>query len=71
MDANLNNKINLLVDEVILLAGKPPLDIERHSWSIVHEFRHGFKPTEYDIRDIDETLYIEVLDRVKAKLVNN
>jgi hypothetical protein len=28
---------------------------------IVHEYKHGVMPTEYDIREIDEELYLEVL----------
>jgi hypothetical protein len=28
---------------------------------VVHEHHHGVKPTEYDIREIDEQLYLEVL----------
>jgi hypothetical protein len=28
---------------------------------VVHRYAHGVLPSEYDIRDIDEALYLEVL----------
>jgi hypothetical protein len=33
---------------------------------VVHEHHHGVRPSEYDIREIDEELYLAVLDRAKA-----
>ena len=32
---------------------------------VVHEHHHGVKPTEYDIREIDEDLYLAVLQAAK------
>ena len=29
-------------------------ELERCCWMVVHEHHHGVKPTEYDIREIDE-----------------
>ena len=46
------------------------IDIEKNCWIAVHEFRHGVKPSEYDVREIDEDLYLEVLSLVKAILKN-
>tara|TARA_B100000131_G_C18011407_1_gene570658 strand:+ start:413 stop:625 length:213 start_codon:yes stop_codon:yes gene_type:complete len=43
-------------------------EVERKCWAIVHEYRHGVKPSEYDIREIDETLYLAVLSKVKNEL---
>ena len=37
-------------------------DIEKCCWSVVHEHIHGFLPVEYDIREIDEELYLRVLE---------
>ena len=37
-------------------------DIKQLCWAAIHEHVHGFKPLEYDIREIDEGLYIEVID---------
>ena len=36
-------------------------DQERNCWLVVHRYAHGVLPSEYDIRDIDEALYLEVL----------
>ncbi len=43
-------------------------EIEMHTWMVVHEFRHGVLPVEYDIREIDETLYLNVLNYVKTQI---
>ncbi len=40
-------------------------EVERCCWSIVHEHIHGFQPVEYDIREIDEALYLQVLQIVQ------
>ncbi|ABX08413.1 Hypothetical protein P9211_04821 [Prochlorococcus marinus str. MIT 9211] len=34
----------------------------------MHEYCNGAKPSEYDIREIDESLYLKVLERVKGQL---
>ena len=36
-------------------------DLERHCWMVVHQHRHGMFPSEYDIREIDEDLYLALL----------
>jgi hypothetical protein len=38
--------------------GKDP---ERNCWLAVHRHVHGVLPSEYDIREIDEALYLAVL----------
>ena len=43
-------------------------EIERFCWVVVHEYRHGVMPVEYDVRDIDEDLYLDVLDYAKRKI---
>ena len=53
----------------IKLSGKSKKEIERACWMIVHEYKHGVMPTEYDIRDIDESLYLQVLKRAKEILL--
>tara|TARA_Y100001968_G_C18932114_1_gene514733 strand:+ start:277 stop:495 length:219 start_codon:yes stop_codon:yes gene_type:complete len=70
-DQNSSEKIDFLVNKVIVLDRHSPGDIERHSWTVVHENKHGFVPSEYDVREIDEALYIEVLDRVRKKLASS
>ena len=51
----------ILASKAIELSGKSKKELERTCWMIVHEHKHGVMPTEYDIRDIDEELYLEVL----------
>ena len=57
--------MDLLIQELskkaIDLSGKSKKELERTCWMIVHEHKHGVMPTEYDIREIDEELYLEVL----------
>jgi len=36
-------------------------DPERNCWMAVHQYVHGVLPSEYDIREIDEDLYLAVL----------
>ena len=57
--------IQKLSQKAIELSGKSKTELERTCWIIVHEHKHGAKPTEYDIREIDEDLYLEVLRTAK------
>ena len=41
-------------------------DPERNCWLAVHRHLHGVLPSEYDIREIDEDLYLAVLAGRKA-----
>ncbi len=41
-------------------------EIEKFCWMAVHEHKHGVLPSEYDIREIDENLYLELLERFKS-----
>lgn len=38
-------------------------DPERNCWLVVHRHAHGVLPSEYDIRDVPEDLYLDVLAR--------
>ena len=40
-------------------------EIEKFCWMAVHEYKHGVLPTEYDIREIDEELYLKLLQEFK------
>ena len=53
--------VKKLSKKAIDLSGKSKKDLDRSCWMIVHEHKHGTMPTEYDIREIDEQLYLEVL----------
>ena len=41
-------------------------EIEKFCWMAVHEYKHGVLPSEYDIREIDEDLYLELLQEFKS-----
>ena len=43
-------------------------EIEKFCWMAVHEYKHGVLPTEYDIRDIDEELYLQLLNDFKSNI---
>ena len=58
MDFSLVKK---LVARVRELYGASPSDLERMCWTVVHEHHHGAVPSEYDIREVDENLYLAVL----------
>ena len=40
-------------------------EIEKFCWMAVHEHKHGVLPSEYDIREIDEELYLQLLEEFK------
>ena len=68
VDAELSNGslVQTLVDRIHDLYGLAPSDLERMCWTVVHEHHHGSMPTEYDIREIDEDLYLAVLAAVRG-----
>ena len=42
-------------------------EIEKFCWMAVHEHKHGVLPSEYDIREIDEDLYLKLLQELKSQ----
>ena len=44
-------------------------EIEKFCWMAVHEHKHGVLPSEYDIREIDENLYLQLLREFKSNNV--
>jgi hypothetical protein len=38
-------------------------DPQRNCWMAVHQHVHGVLPSEYDIREVPEDLYLAVLER--------
>ena len=40
-------------------------EIEKFCWMAAHEHKHGVLPSEYDIREIDEDLYLQLLQEFK------
>ena len=43
-------------------------EIEKFCWMAAHEYKHGVLPSEYDIREIDEDLYLELLQEFKSSI---
>ena len=41
-------------------------EIEKFCWMAVHEHKHGVLPSEYDIREIDEDLYLRLLQEFNS-----
>ena len=64
----MDSLIKELSEKAIDLSGKSKKELERTCWMIVHEHKHGVMPTEYDIREIDEELYLKVL-RVAKEII--
>ena len=42
-------------------------EIEKFCWMAAHEYKHGVLPSEYDIREIDENLYLLLLTELKKE----
>ena len=43
-------------------------EIEKFCWMAAHEYKHGVLPSEYDIREIDEDLYLQLLGEFKSNI---
>ena len=56
MVIDMNNLIDQLALKSIDLLEQSNSDIEKVCWMVVHEYHHGIKPFEYDIREVDEDL---------------
>ena len=60
-----------LIKSLLLKVKKYPSfskeEIEKFCWMAVHEHKHGVLPSEYDIREIDEGLYLKLLQAFKSK----
>ena len=57
-----------LSKKAIYLSGSSSSELERSCWMLVHEYKHGVLPVEYDIREIDEGLYLDVLKYARTHL---
>ena len=44
-------------------------EIDKFCWMAAHEYKHGVLPSEYDIREIDENLYLQLLEKFKSNNV--
>jgi hypothetical protein len=52
-------------ESLALSGGTEP---ERDCWRVVHRHVHGMLPSEYDIREVPEELYLAVLAACRAEL---
>ena len=43
-------------------------EIEKFCWMAAHEHKHGALPSEYDIREIDEMLFLQLLKEFKSNI---
>tara|TARA_Y100001968_G_C18993110_1_gene542373 strand:+ start:399 stop:611 length:213 start_codon:yes stop_codon:yes gene_type:complete len=64
------NLLERLSSKAIDLCGESTNEIDRYSWMVVHEHIHGVMPSEYDIREIEEELYLSILELSKKKILN-
>jgi hypothetical protein len=44
-------------------------DLERSCWLAVHRHSHGVLPSEYDIREIPEDLYLKLLAYCRESII--
>ena len=58
--------VQTLVVKGLELSASAGGELERSCWMVVHEHHHGMKPSEYDIREIDEELYLAVLNAARS-----
>mgnify|MGYP001445256187 CR=1 FL=1 len=58
--------VRRLADEAIKMDLFDVNEIEKYCWMVLHKYHHEVFPTEYDIRGIDESLYLEVLAYIKT-----
>ena len=60
--------IKSLIKKVIGYSRFSKEEVEKFCWMAVHEHKHGVLPSEYDIREIDEDLYLELLQAFKSDI---
>ena len=59
--------INLLISKVKNYPNFSENELEKFCWMAVHEHKHGMLPSEYDVREIDESLYLILLEKFKVE----
>tara|TARA_Y100001978_G_scaffold2180_1_gene1862 strand:- start:493 stop:699 length:207 start_codon:yes stop_codon:yes gene_type:complete len=59
--------IKILISKVKNYPNFSKNDLEKFCWMAVHEHKHGMLPSEYDIREIDENLYLILLEQFKKE----
>jgi len=68
----MSNYPDLLIKHLCLKVRNYPRfsnqEIEKFCWMAAHEYKHGILPSEYDIREIDEDLYLLLLNEFNSKI---
>ena len=68
----MSNYSDLLIKELCLKVKNYPRfskeEIDKFCWMAAHEHKHGILPSEYDIREIDEDLYLSLLKEFNSKI---
>tara|TARA_Y100000589_G_scaffold309909_1_gene327815 strand:- start:491 stop:700 length:210 start_codon:yes stop_codon:yes gene_type:complete len=59
--------IKLLISKVKNYPRFSKTEVEKFCWMAAHEYKHGILPSEYDIREIDENLYLLLLKEFKSQ----
>tara|TARA_B100001109_G_scaffold198219_1_gene164866 strand:+ start:512 stop:718 length:207 start_codon:yes stop_codon:yes gene_type:complete len=61
-----------LINKLFVKVKKYPrfsmVEVEKFCWMAVHEHKHGVLPSEYDIREIDEDLYLQLLKKFQLNI---
>ena len=68
MAGNSESLIKSLINKVKEYPRFSKEEIEKFCWMAVHEHKHGVLPAEYDIREIDEELYLKLLKEIKSNI---
>ena len=68
MPSNSESLIKSLIKKVKGYSRFSKEEVEKFCWMAVHEYKHGVLPSEYDIREIDEDLYLELLKESKSSI---
>jgi len=59
--------IKILISKVKNYPNFSVNEVEKFCWMAVHEHKNGMLPSEYDIREIDESLYLILLKQFKSE----
>jgi hypothetical protein len=60
--------IKVLINKVKEYPRFSEKELEKFCWMAVHEHKHGVLPSEYDIREIEEDLYLQLLKEIKSNI---
>ena len=58
--------LNILYEKVKAYPRFAITEKEKFCWMAAHEYKHGVLTSEYDIREIDEDLYLQLLQKFKT-----